>query len=84
MFYIREQPDPDFASLPHGRYDIVTKNALQKFPEDILLAVLERADFKFVEFVEKDKNTNCAHRYSEQSARITMGHEWLHSSASSN
>ena len=32
MVYIREQPDPDFASLPHDRYDIVTKDALQKFP----------------------------------------------------
>lgn len=57
MVYIREQPDPAFASLPHGRYDIVTKDALQKFPEDILQAVLERADFKFIEFVEGEFTT---------------------------
>ncbi len=52
MVYIRERPDSNFASLPHDRYDIVTKDALQKFPEDILKTVLERADFKFIEFVE--------------------------------
>ena len=57
MIYVREQPDPDFASLPHGRYDIVTKDALQKFPEDILKTVLERSDFKFIEFVEGEFTT---------------------------
>ena len=57
MIYIREQPDPDFASLPHGRYDIVTKDALQKFPEDILQAVLERTDFQFIEFVDGEFTT---------------------------
>ena len=57
MVYIREQPDPDSASLPHDRYDIVTKDALQKFPEDILRAVLERTDFQFIEFVEGEFTT---------------------------
>ena len=57
MIYVKEEPDPDFASLPHGRYDIVTKDALQKFPEDILQAVLERTDFKLVEFVEGEFTT---------------------------
>lgn len=57
MVYVREQPDPDFSSLPHGRYDIVTKDALQKFPEDILKTVLERVDFKFIEFVEGEFTT---------------------------
>ena len=57
MVYVREQPDPDLEALPHGRYDIVTKDALQKFPEDILQAVLERTDFKFVEFVEGEFTT---------------------------
>ena len=51
------QPDSDFASLPHGRYDIVTKDALQKFPEDILRAALERTDFQFIEFVEGEFTT---------------------------
>ncbi len=57
MVYIREQPDPDSASLPHDRYDIVTKDALQKFPEDILRAILERTDFQFIEFVEGEFTT---------------------------
>ena len=52
MIHIKEHPDPDFDALPHNRYDIVTKDALQTFPEDILQAVLERVDFKLVEFVE--------------------------------
>ncbi len=57
MIYVREHPDPDFASLPHGRYDIVTKDTLQKFPEDILQTVLERSDFEFIEFVEGELTT---------------------------
>ncbi len=57
MIYVREQPDLDSASLPHGRYDIVTKDALQKFPEDILQVVLERTDFQFIEFVDGEFTT---------------------------
>ncbi len=52
-----EQPDPDFASLPRNRYDIVTKDALQQFPEDILRTILERADFEFVAFMEGEFTT---------------------------
>ena len=52
MVYVREQPDADIASLPHSRYDIVTKDALKAFPEEILQAVLERDDFTFLEFVD--------------------------------
>ena len=52
-----EQPDPDFVSLPRNRYDIVTKDALQQFPEDILRTILERADFEFVAFVEGEFTT---------------------------
>ena len=57
MIHVREQSDPDFSSLPHGRYDIVTKDALQKFPEDILQVVLKRADFQFIGFVEGEFTT---------------------------
>lgn len=52
ILFFREQSDSDSASLPHDKYDIVTKDVLQKFPEDILKTVLERADFKFIEFVK--------------------------------
>ncbi len=74
MVYIREQPDPDFASLPHGRYDIVTKDALQKFPEDILQVVLERADFKFVEFVEGEFTT-VEIRRTDSLIKVLLGDE---------
>jgi hypothetical protein len=74
MTYLREQPDPDFASLPHGRYDIVTKDALQKFPEDILQAVLERADFKFVEFVEGEFTT-VEIRRTDSLIKVLLGNE---------
>ena len=74
MVYIREQPDPDFASLPHDRYDIVTKDALQKFPEDILQAVLERTDFQFVGFVEGEF-TNVEIRRTDSLIKVLLGDE---------
>ena len=74
MIYIKEEADPDFASLPHGRYDIVTKDALQKFPEDILRAVLERADFKFVEFVEGEFTT-VEIRRTDSLIKVLLGDE---------
>lgn len=74
MVYIRERPDSDFASLPHDRYDIVTKDALQKFPEDILKAVLERADFKFIEFVEGELTT-VEIRRTDNLIKVQLGDE---------
>lgn len=74
MVYIREQPDPDFASLPHDRYDIVTKDALQKFPEDILQAVLERTDFQFLGFVEGEF-TNVEIRRTDSLIKVLLGNE---------
>ena len=76
MVYVREQPDPDFASLPHGRYDIVTKDALQKFPEDILRAVLERADFKFIEFVDSEFTT-VEIRRTDSLIKVLLGDEFV-------
>ena len=74
MIYVKEQPDPDLASLPHGRYDIVTKDALQKFPEDVLQVVLERADFKFVEFVEGEFTT-VEIRRTDSLIKVLLGDE---------
>ena len=74
MIYVREQIDPDFESLPHGRYDIVTKDALQKFPEDILRAVLERADFKFIEFVDSEFTT-VEIRRTDSLIKVRLGDE---------
>lgn len=74
MIYVREQPDPDFASLPHGRYDIVTKDTLQKFPEDILKTVLERADFEFIEFVDGEFTT-IEIRRTDSLIKVQLGDE---------
>ena len=54
MTYIKEPPEPDYDSLRHDRYDVVTKDALRKFPDDILQAVLERSDFKLLEFLDSE------------------------------
>ena len=51
MVHIRQALDSDVGALPRDRYDIVTKDALERFPEAILHAVLERTDFRFVEFM---------------------------------
>ena len=54
MTYIKEPPEPDYDSLRHDRYDVVTKDALRRFPDDILQAVLERSDFKLLEFLDSE------------------------------
>ena len=74
MIYVREQSDPDLVSLPHNRYDIVTKDALQKFPEDILQAVLERTDFRFIEFVEGEFTT-VEIRRTDSLIKVLLGDE---------
>ena len=52
MAYVNEPPAPDYEALPHDRYDIAAKDALQKFPDDILRTVLDSADFEFLEFLQ--------------------------------
>ena len=54
MTHIKEPPEPDYETLRHDRYDVVTKDALRKFPDDILGTVLERPDFKFLEFLDSE------------------------------
>ena len=54
MVQIRQSPDPEVASLPRDRYDIVTKDALHQFPEDILRTVLGHDAFEFVGFEESE------------------------------
>ena len=52
ILLFREQADSGYTSLPHDRYDIVTKSTLKSYPEDILRKILERTDFTFLEFVD--------------------------------
>ena len=54
MTYIMEPSEPDYKSLRHNRYDVVAKDALWKYPDDILRAVLERDDFTFIELLESE------------------------------
>ena len=54
MTYVKEPPEPDYDSLRHDRYDVVTKDALRRFPDDILRTVLERPDFQFLEFLDSE------------------------------
>lgn len=52
ILLLKEISEPEYASLPHDRYDIVTKGTLKSYPEDILRTVLDRSDFTFLEFVD--------------------------------
>ena len=56
MAYVKkkEPPAPDYEALPHDRYDIAAKDALQKFPDDILRTVLDSDDFEFLEFLQSE------------------------------
>lgn len=52
ILLLKEISESEYASLPHDRYDIVTKSTLKSYPEDILRTLLDRSDFKFLEFVD--------------------------------
>ena len=52
----------------------MTKDALQKFPEDILQAVLERTDFRFIEFVEGEFTT-VEIRRTDSLIKVLLGDE---------
>lgn len=52
MIYLREQAELDLKSLPHNKYDIITKDTVKTYPQDILQSVLARTDFTFLEFVD--------------------------------
>lgn len=52
ILLFRERSEPENTPLPHDRYDIITKDTLKSYPEDILRTVLDRSDFTFLEFVD--------------------------------
>lgn len=62
IIFIKEKSDTGPSALPHNRYDIVTKDAIKTFPEDILQTVLTRSDFKFLELIESEFTTVEARR----------------------
>lgn len=52
-----ERSEQESNSLPHDRYDIVTKDTIETYPEDFLRTVLGRTDFTFLEFVDGEFTT---------------------------
>ncbi len=72
MVQIRQSPDPDVASLPRDRYDIVTKDALHQFPEDILRTVLGHSNFQFLGF-EESELTRVEVRRTDSLIKVRLG-----------
>ena len=72
MVQIRQSPDPDVASLPRDRYDIVTKDALHQFPEDILRTVLGHSNFQFLGF-EESELTRVEVRRTDSLIKVHLG-----------
>ena len=72
MVQIRQSPDPEVASLPRDRYDIVTKDALHQFPEDILRAVLGHGNFQFLGF-EDSELTRVEVRRTDSLIKVRLG-----------
>ena len=72
MVQIRQSPDPESASLPWDRYDIVTKDALHQFPEDILRTVLGHANFQFLGF-EESELTRVEVRRTDSLIKVSLG-----------
>ena len=72
MIQFRESSDPDVASLPRDRYDIVTKDALHQFPEDILRTVLGHTDFEFLGF-EESELTRVEVRRTDSLIKVRLG-----------
>lgn len=52
-----ERSEQESKPLPHDRYDIVTKDTIEAYPEDFLRTVLGRTDFMFLEFVDGEFTT---------------------------
>ena len=72
MIQFRQSSDPDVASLPRDRYDIVTKDALHRFPEDILRTVLGHTDFEFLGF-EESELTRVEVRRTDSLIKVGLG-----------
>lgn len=74
MIYVREKTHPDYESLPHNRYDIITKDTIKTYPQDILQSVLARTDFTFLEFVDGEFVTVDV-RHADSLIKVRLGDE---------
>ena len=41
-------------SIPHQQFDIVTKDVIHTFPEDVLRFIMNRTDLQFLEHLETE------------------------------
>ncbi len=74
MIYLRDQTDPDYTTLPHNKYDIITKDTVKSYPHDILESVLARTDFTFLEFVDGEFVTVDV-RQTDSLIKVRLGDE---------
>ena len=74
MIYLREQVEFDYATLPHNKYDIITKDTIKTYPQDILQSVLARTDFTFLEFVDGEFVTVDV-RQTDSLIKVRLGDE---------
>ena len=51
------QPAPNRSDLPHPRFDIVAKDAIYTFPEDMLQFLMRGSDVEFLEHLESEFTT---------------------------
>ena len=51
------QPPSDRSHLPHQRFDIVAKDAIYTFPEDMLQFLMQGSDVEFLEHLESEFTT---------------------------
>ena len=72
MVQIRRSPDPEVTALPRDRYDIVTKDSLHQFPEDILRAILGHTNFQVLGF-EDSELTRVEVRRTDSLIKVRLG-----------
>ena len=51
------QPASNRKGLPHHRFDIVAKDAIYTFPEDVLQFLMQESDIEFLEHLESEFTT---------------------------
>ena len=71
------QPAADTTDLPHQRFDMVAKDVIHAFPEDILGFLMEGWDIEFLEHLESEFTTIEARRMDSLIKVLLNGEEVL-------
>lgn len=61
-------------SLPHNQFDIVTKDVIRTFPEDVLQFIMDRTDIQFLEHLETEF-TNVETREMDSLTKVLLNGE---------